>query len=420
MSIETKRLLDPALGGTSVPADGYSGLEQLRALGSDWYLGQLAASGLRGRGGGAFPASMKWNAVARQPGPRHVVINGEEGEPASWKDRWLLRHRPHLVLEGALCAAQSVGAETVWFYVSDAPTAALLEKLVTDSASGFPGVVIRVILVPGTYVAGDESSAVSFISGGKALPFMKPPRPSDKGVNGQPTLVNNVETFANAALVARHGAEWFREEGTEASPGTFLACIGGDVAEPKLLEVSYGTPFPDILRHAGVDRSSIHGVLMGGYFSGFMPEALLDQPICDEALKPLGFAVGNGTFSIVAKTRCAVSVIADLLAFFSRESAGQCGVCVNGTQDMLKAAVALREGKGSQENIERLAHLGRVLMRRGACSMLDAAAMVAARAIEHFLPELEAHVGKACPKCAERPLDFAGGYAIGNVEQLLA
>ena len=419
MDLFEHRLLALEAGGTSLGPESYAGLDAVRSNGGAWFLRQVGDARLVGRGGGAFPAWLKWQGVLKQPGPRHVLVNGEEGEPAAWKDRYLLRRHPHLVLEGAAAAALAVEADKIWLYVSDETTAGVMREAAAIGAERLAGVAVEVVVVPHTYVAGDETAAVRFVSGAKALPHVKPPRPSRQGVGGQPTLVSNVETFAQAALIARRGAGYYAAVGTQASPGTFLATVSGSVPAPRLFEVPFGTPLAQIVQAAGADPKAVHGVLLGGYFSGFLPASLLSTPAANEELKPLGFGLGNGAIVVVGQDRCPVTVVADLFAFFAAESAGQCGPCVRGTQELREIGGDLKSGTATQAHLARLEHLGAMLMGRGACSLLDAAAMTATRALQHFAPVLAAHAGQPCADCAGMPLDAKGGYAVRDLESLL-
>src|SRR6202035_1327718 len=347
----------------------YEGLKLVRALGGDWLLEELEASGVRGAGGAGFAASRKGRAGREGPGPRVVVGNGEEGEPPAWKDRFLMRHRVCWVVEGIALAMEAVGADRGYLYLSDEASAASIRREL-EEADDIVGLDIAVVTVPHTYIAGEETSAVRFLSGGPALPTSKPPRPFESGVFGQPTLVNNVETLAHVAWLARFGAEEFRSVGTSDSPGTFLACVSGAVASPLLIEVPFGTPVSDIVE-AAEPTEELHGILLGGYFSGFLPLSLLGTPATNEALSAYRCGLGNGAMVAVGSSTCPVRVVGDLLAFFTAQSSGQCGPCVRGTAAMRDILVALRRGEASADDLARLARYGESLQRRGACQLLD-------------------------------------------------
>ncbi|MEO8897975.1 MAG: hypothetical protein ABI352_01580 [Candidatus Dormibacter sp.] len=229
---------------------------------------ELERSGLRGRGGAGFPVAAKWRAVAARRSRRKVVlVNGAEGEPLSAKDRVLMCARPHLVLDGAVLAARTVGADRVVLYVGSdhhnsrgALEAALRERGSSDRVG------VRLVIAPSRYVAGEESAAVRCVNDGVALPTAVPPRPFESGVDGLPTLVQNVETLAHVALIARFGAQWFRDCGTSNGPGTTLLTLSGAAARPGVVEVRSGVRLGDVLGDAGFVATDTAAVLVGGYF----------------------------------------------------------------------------------------------------------------------------------------------------------
>ncbi|MGH9004972.1 MAG: hypothetical protein ACRDYV_17765, partial [Acidimicrobiia bacterium] len=210
---------------------GYQGVDQVGARGAGWLRDEISTSGLRGRGGAAFPVATKWEAARSGPAPRYLVVNGAEDEPGSLKDRYLLATRPHLVLEGALCSAVALEARTVVCYVNEeaaGPLAATASAIAEVEAAGLAGdVEVSLVAAPAAYVAGEDSCALEFIERGEPSPQprAKPPYPAEHGLHGHPTVVSNVETLAHIALVARHGATWFREVGTRGYPGTLLVTL---------------------------------------------------------------------------------------------------------------------------------------------------------------------------------------------------
>jgi NADH:ubiquinone oxidoreductase subunit F (NADH-binding) len=246
----------------------------LTLAGADELLGEVEASGLLGRGGAAFPLAVKLRAVrdnGRVAGGTVVVANGEEGEPASVKDRWLLRNRPHLVLDGLRLAAAIVAAERAYVYVSDPDSARSVEAALSElGPDTLGGVTVGVWSVQPGYVAGEETAVVRALNGGPVKPTDKPPRPFESGVGGRPTLVSNVETLANLSYVHRHGSAEFRSQGTALSPGTFLATITGAGRPPGLYELPHGLPFTDMLALHGISTERVRGALMGGYFAGLL------------------------------------------------------------------------------------------------------------------------------------------------------
>src|SRR5271166_5104899 len=375
-------------------------------------LDEVERSGLQGRGGAAFPLAVKLRAVrdnGRVAGGTVVVANGEEGEPASIKDRWLLRNRPHLVLDGLRLAAAIVSADRTYVYVSDPESARSVDAALSelDSAT-LGGITVSLLTVQPGYVAGEETAAVRKINGGPAKPTDKPPRPFESGVGELPTLVSNVETLANLPYLQRHGSAAFRSQGTLLSPGTFLATITGAGRPPVLYELPHGLPFTELLALHGVSPDQVRGALMGGYFAGLLNQRVLESTLDHETMRRLGSGLGCGAISLITDD-CAVAVAASVLAYFDRENAGQCGSCFNGTAAMAAVAGALRDGAATSEDLDRLRRWSVVLRGRGACATLDAATNVAASLLDQFPDEVTHHLGGSCQHCsrgafrAERP-----------------
>ncbi len=372
-------------------------------------LDEVDRSGLLGRGGAAFPLAVKLRTVranGRLAGGAVVVANGEEGEPASAKDRWLLRNRPHLVLDGLRLASAIVGADRAYVYVSDPESARSVEDAVSDDL----GVAVSVRLVDPGYVAGEETAAVRALNGGPVKPTDKPPRPFQEGVGGLPTLVSNVETLANLPYLQEHGAAAFRAQGTPASPGTFLMTITGAGRPPGLYEIPHGLPFTELLALHGVSSDHVKGALMGGYFAGLLNRDVLDATLDHETLRRLGSGLGAGAITVLTDD-CAVAVAASVLAYFDRENAGQCGSCFNGTAAMAAVAGALRDGVATSEDLTRLRRWSVLLRGRGACATLDAACNMAASLLNQFPHAVDRHLENTCETChagiyrADRPYE---------------
>lgn len=397
----TPRLLRP--GSTPEDLAEYTnagGYQQVD--GSDVLLDAVAAAGLLGRGGAAFPMAVKLTTVraARRAGKQTVVIaNGEEGEPASVKDRWLLRHRPHLVLDGLRLAAQIAGAEHGYVYVSDPHAATAVESALAAASTYLGALQVSVVTVDPAYIAGEESAAVRVINGGPAKPTDKPPRVFEEGVAGNPTLVSNVETLSHLPFILRHGPAEFRRHGTEASPGTFLATVTGAGRPPALYELPHGTKASDLLALHGVDPASVTGALMGGYFAGLLNRAIVDTTLDHESVRGLGSGLGCGAVAVLTED-CPVAVAASVLAYFDRENAGQCGSCFNGTAAMSAVTDALRDGAATAEDVTRLRRWSVVLRGRGACATLDGAANVAASLLDQFPELVESHLDGGCGGCS--------------------
>ena len=372
---------------------------------ADELLAEVEAGGLVGRGGAAFPLAVKLRAVrdnGRAIGVDPVVVaNGEEGEPASIKDRWLLRNRPHLVLDGLRLAASIVSADHAYVYVSDPESARSVEAALSElDADALGGVTVGIWSVPPGYVAGEETAAVRAINGGPVKPTDKPPRPYEEGVDGRPTLVSNVETLANLPYLQRHGAAAFRSQGTPLSPGTFLATITGAGRSAVLYELPHGLQFTELAALHGISPDQVRGALMGGYFAGLLNRGVLETTLDHETMRALGSGLGCGAISIITDD-CPVAVAASVLAYFDRENAGQCGSCFNGTAAMAAASGALRDGVATNEDVDRLRRWSVVLRGRGSCATLDAACNIAASLLDQFPDEVARHLDGACPDCRD-------------------
>ena len=380
---------------------------------ADDLLDEAERSGLLGRGGAAFPLAVKLRTVrdnGRVARGAVVVANGEEGEPASVKDRWLLRNRPHLVLDGLRLAAAIVAADRAHVYVSDPESARNVEAALSELDREALGVPVTVTTVDPGYVAGEETAAVRALNGGPVKPTDKPPRPFQQGVGGLPTLVSNVETLANLPYLLQHGAAAFRAQGTALSPGTLLMTVTGAGRPAGLYEIPHGLPFTELLALHGVSSDQVKGALLGGYFAGLLNRDVLDATLDHETLRRLGSGLGAGAVTVITED-CPVAVAASVLAYFDRENAGQCGSCFNGTAAMSAVATALRDGVATAEDIDRLRRWSVLLRGRGACATLDAATNIAASLLGQFPHVVDRHLGNACQPCrtgafrADRPYE---------------
>jgi NADH:ubiquinone oxidoreductase subunit F (NADH-binding) len=353
-------------------------------LAGEALIAAVEASGLRGRGGAGFPAAVKLATLRAAPGPTYLVANGEEGEPASIKDRWLMRRRPELVIEGALCAAEAIGAEEIFLYVSDPRAASSLRHALAGR-----GVEMTVFEVAPGYVAGEETAAIRALNGGPAKPTDKPPRPYQSGVRERPTLVSNVETFANIALIAGRGR----------GGGSILLTITGAVQRPGLYEVPLGTRLGDALDLLSGPLPGMRGVLMGGFFAGLLNPRALDLRLTHDALREAGSGLGCGAIIVIGEQDCPIAAAGDVMAYFARENAGQCGACFRGTPAMSKAIEALGLGTIDDAGLAKLKDWSVSLRGRGACGTLDGAAHLAATIFREFPEELERHRAAPCPRC---------------------
>ncbi|QNE23920.1 NADH-ubiquinone oxidoreductase-F iron-sulfur binding region domain-containing protein [Streptomyces sp. INR7] len=360
------------------------------ATGPGELLAHLSASGLRGRGGAGFPAAVKLRSVRDRGGSPVVVANGEEGEPGSAKDRWLLRARPHLVLDGLARAAAVTGAARGVVYLSDPAAGESVRRALAEHPPPLP---VEVVETDHTYVAGEETAVVRRIDGGPALPTAKPPRPFERGVGGAPTLVSNVETLARIALTAARP-----DLRDDIARSTLVTLSGGPVA-PVLTEVPYGMALRALADRHGNPGAA--GALMGGLFGGLVDADALDLPLEPEALTAAGTALGCGAIHFLAPGRCPVTTAADAAAHLTAESARQCGVCVSGTAAVGKALYGLTAGTAGPDTADNLDRWARGLRGRGACGLLDAAAGIAGSLLRSFPHLVRSHLAAPCPVCAD-------------------
>jgi NADH:ubiquinone oxidoreductase subunit F (NADH-binding) len=329
------------------------------------------AAGLTGRGGAGFPTGRKMRMVAGARGNKIVVANGCEGEPASSKDRLLLTMLPHLVLDGLTAAAMAVGATDAYLCVHD-HEARLLESLEAAVADRDDPVRIQVTGVPRRYVASEQSALVQYLNGGAAKPTFAPPRPQERGVRGLPTLVNNVETLAHLALIARYGHRWFRSAGLPAAPGSMLVTVSGAVCRPGVYEIELGTPVGEVMARAGGPAEPPTALLIGGYFGAWLPvDVAWPVPMTHAALKAAGGALGAGMVIALPASSCLLAETARVVRYLADEGAGQCGPCVFGLPALADALADLAYHGGRGRAVGQLARLLPLVERRGACKHPD-------------------------------------------------
>ncbi|WP_327295344.1 MULTISPECIES: NADH-ubiquinone oxidoreductase-F iron-sulfur binding region domain-containing protein [unclassified Streptomyces] len=379
-------LTHPASGDLAqyVAAGGYAPVPRPGRL-----LEQIAAVGLRGRGGAGFPAAVKLRTVRHSPGPAVVVANGEEGEPGSVKDRWLLRHRTHLVLDGVRLVAAMAGAGRGFVYLSDALAERAVRQALTERPSSLR---IDVVRTRHTYVAGEETAVVRRIGGGPALPTAKPPRPFERGVGGVPTLVANVETLARIAVLHSRPAT------AAAVAGTHLVTLSGTGGASALVEAPAGTHLKALAGMFGHSRAD--AVLLGGLFGGLHGAGWRDLPLDHDGLATAGGALGCGALHFLHPGDCPVAVAAEATAYLAAQSARQCGVCVSGTGALAGTLATLAHGGAGDDTTEKLRRWSRQLPGRGACGLLDAAARIVASLLAHFPDRVDDHRCSPCPVCA--------------------
>ncbi|HEX3456137.1 MAG TPA: NADH-ubiquinone oxidoreductase-F iron-sulfur binding region domain-containing protein, partial [Gaiellaceae bacterium] len=349
-------------------------------------------SALRGRGGAGFPAASKFRAVAGGRGQKIVVANGVEGEPPSGKDKVLLRYVPHLVLDGVEVAARAVGADQAIVAVSSAAAgelAVLQNALRERSRTG--RIEIRLASVPDRFVAGEETALVNALSGGPPRPTATPPRPFERGLDGRPTLVQNVETLAQLALISRRGPAWFREIGTRDEPGSALVTLSGAVRVPGVYEVPLGTPVCDLVDEAGGVTQPARAVLVGGYFGTWLDAATaFDCDLSEASLGVAGAALGARAIVVLPEGSCALAEVARVTRFLADESAGQCGPCVHGLDAIAHAIASLSRAESFDGEL-RIRRWVDQVDGRGGCRHPDGAAKFIRSALDVFADEVAVH-----------------------------
>jgi NADH:ubiquinone oxidoreductase, NADH-binding (51 kD) subunit len=356
---------------------------------------RIAAAGLTGRGGAGFPTATKLESVRGGRTRPVVVANGTEGEPPSGKDKVLLAYSPHLVIDGAVLAARAVGAKQVVIATSSTVNAAVEAALRERRLER--GIRVRAVVVPDRFVAGEETALVQFLNGGPALPTFTPPRPYERGVGGAPTLVLNVETLAQLALIARFGAAWFRAAGTPDEPGTALVTVSGAVREPGVYEIELGSSFAGLLEQAGADRQA-QAYLVGGYFGTWLTAAEgARAALSNASLGRFGAALGARAIIVLPADACGVVETARIAAYLSEQSAGQCGPCVHGLAAIVDSLEQLVQAKKRTADVPLLQRRLGQIAGRGACRHPDGAAVLVASALRVFAGEVDRHVhGRRC------------------------
>jgi NADH-quinone oxidoreductase subunit F len=393
-------------------AGGGEGLT--RALSDpDAIIPSIEAAGLRGLGGAGFPTHRKWAAVAAQPRPegqgKWVVCNGNEDEPGTFKDRFLLSRTPHQVIEGALIGALAVGATNIALYVnprepaSVAATRAAVEAwtgnaLLARLSGALAGAVrIGVFEGSGLYVGGEETAAVASVMGRFPFPSLKPPFPAEAGVHGAPTLLNNVETFAHVTHILRHGPEWYRGLGIGDATGTKLFSLSGDVLRPGLHELPMGTSLRELIFGCGggmLAGQAFKAVFTGGPSNTLLTAADLDVALDFDSLRARGSRLGTGAMIVVGEGTSILRKTSEYIAFFAASSCGQCPPCKVGTHQVSRILERIEAGAGRPGDLEALENLAQLLPGSGRCGLVDGAATVLSSSIRNFRREYERALGQ--------------------------
>ena len=384
----------------------------LMKAGPDAIIEVIKASGLRGRGGAGFPTGMKWSFMPKEPKPgkpNFLVINADESEPGSCKDREILRHDPHKLVEGALIAGFAMRARATYIYVrgeyiretealsravAEAYAAGLIGKNAAGSGYDFDVFVHR---GAGAYICGEETAMLESLEGKQGKPRLKPPFPAGAGLYGCPTTVNNVESIAVVPTIMRRGAAWFAGIGSPKNEGTKLFQISGHVNKPCVVEEALSIPFRELIdRHAGGIRGgwdNLLAVIPGGSSVPLVPaHEIMDAPMDFDGLKALGSGLGTAAVIVMDKSTDIVRAIARLSYFYKHESCGQCTPCREGTGWMWRTMERLREGDGTSATIDQLLDVTKQIEGHSICALGDAAAWPIQGLIKHFRPEIERRI----------------------------
>jgi NADH-quinone oxidoreductase subunit F len=386
----------------------------LMKIGQDQIIEIVKASGLRGRGGAGFPTGMKWSFMPKEPTagrPNFLVVNADESEPGSCKDREILRHDPHKLVEGTLLAGYAMRCRAAYIYVrgefiretealrkavAEAYGAGLLGKNACGSGYDYDIFVVR---GAGAYICGEETAMLESLEGKMGKPRMKPPFPAGAGLYGCPTTVNNVESIAVVPDILRRGAEWFKSFGRENNTGTKLFQISGHVNKPSVVEETMGISFRELIdRHAGGIRGgwdNLLAVIPGGASVPLVPaEQIMDAPMDFDGLKALGSGLGTAAVIVMDKSTDIVRAISRISYFFKHESCGQCTPCREGTGWMWRTMEKLREGDAHTATIDKLYDVTKQVEGHTICALGDAAAWPIQGLIRHFRPELERRIAQ--------------------------
>jgi len=385
---------------------GYSALQQVLSAGPDRIIAELGAAGLRGRGGAAFPTGAKMQAVGGSAeGQRYVICNADEGEPGTFKDRFIMTHIPFQLLEGMTIAAYAVGSAKGYIYIrheypeaqetmrrsiAAARAAGLLGSNICGSRFDFE---LEIFSGAGSYLCGEETALLSSIEGKKGRPRLKPPYPTESGLWGKPTLINNVETLANIAPIIDRGAAWYRSLGTADSPGTKLISLSGDVTRRGLYEVPFGTTFRQIIQDYGGGMKNgrrLKAVNIGGASGVLVPAWELDCPLEYSACAQRGITIGSGAVFVMDDTRSIITNVRNRVEFFLHESCGKCTPCREGLRQAGRIIHRLLDGTAGLDDIDNLERYTRTMQNAAFCGLGQAAGNSLISSLHYFRQEYKA------------------------------
>ncbi|KXG76631.1 NADP-reducing hydrogenase subunit HndC [Fervidicola ferrireducens] len=407
--------IDPACIDDYIERGGYEALKKaLFEMSPEQVISEIERSGLRGRGGAGFPTGYKWRQCSKTNDfPKYVVCNGDEGDPGAFMDRSIMEGDPHSVIEGMIIGAYAVGAEKGFIYIRDEYSLAVrnVSKAIEDAyirgylgrdimGSGF-SLDIEVVRGGGAFVCGESTALMASIEGRVGEPRVKYIRSTEKGLWGKPTVLNNVETWANVPVIITRGAEWFSSIGTEKSKGTKVFSLVGKVKNTGLIEVPMGMTLREIIFGIGggiAGSGKFKAVQTGGPSGGCIPEALLDLPVDFDSLSDAGSMMGSGGMIVMDDRTCMVEVARYYLKFLSEESCGKCTPCREGIRRMLEVLEDICAGEGREEDIELLLELSETVKEASLCGLGKTAPNPVLTTIKYFKDEYLAHIKeKRCP-----------------------
>ncbi|ADQ40790.1 NADH dehydrogenase (quinone) [Caldicellulosiruptor acetigenus I77R1B] len=402
--------------------DGYKALAKvLTEMTPEQVIDWVKRSGLRGRGGGGFPTGLKWEFAAKAPGDvKYVVCNADEGDPGAYMDRSILEGDPHSVIEAMAIAGYAIGSKQGYVYVrAEYPLAVKRLEIAIEQARQY-GLLgknilgtdfefdIEIRLGAGAFVCGEETALMTSIEGHRGEPRPRPPFPAVKGLWGKPTLLNNVETYANIPVIILKGPEWFASIGTEKSKGTKVFALVGKVNNTGLIEVPMGTTVREIVEDIGggiPGGKKFKAVQTGGPSGGCIPASLMDTPIDFDSLTALGTMMGSGGMIVMDEDTCMVDIAKFFLEFTVDESCGKCPPCRIGTRRMLEILQKITSGNGTEEDLEKLEELAYSIKDSALCGLGQTAPNPVLSTLRYFRDEYEAHVKeKRCPAGACKAL----------------
>lgn len=400
-------LIDPESIEDYIAQDGYQALGVALTQTPEEVIKTIMDSGLQGRGGAGFPTGLKWSFVRKAAGTKkYVICNADESEPGTFKDRVLLEGDPHRTIESMLIAAYAVGADEGYIYIRGEYQLALsrLEAAIKQAeAYGFLGKNIfgsglnfhlHVHAGAGAYVCGEETALIESLEGKRGEPRSRPPYPTNEGLWGKPTLINNVETLANIPPIIIHGAEWYRKMGTPSSPGTKVYTILGNVNDKGLIEVPMGITLREIITiyAKGMKDGNFKMAQTGGSGGSIIPSSLQDTPMDFESFKKAGVALGSGALLICNENVCIVDLAKVLINFFRVESCGKCTPCRIGTKRALDILTNISNGQGKMEDLDELENLSHDLIALSNCGLGQTAGTPLKDMLNYFRAEVEAHI----------------------------